>query len=291
MVDILILNYVDFETTQNLVDKVKTYESVDHICIVDNSSPNDSFSQLLPNSCDKISVIRTPKNGGYGYGNNYGIKFLRENYQSKYILVCNPDVIIEDDVIEKLEDFLEKNKSYIIAAPFMCDPQGNKQQNTAFRIGTLQSYILSYGLIYSKIFKPGIYPQITQVDCQKLDVEATAGSLFLLNAELMTSDNLFDENIFLYCEERVLGMRCKKAGLKMALLPRERFIHNHSSSISKVLETEVKKRKVMNSSALYVMKEYYGANKLEIMLAKLLMFISIREIKAVDLIKRKWRCK
>ena len=86
-------------------------------------------------------------------------------------------------------------------------------------------------------------------------------------------------------------MRCKKAGLKMALLPRERFIHNHSSSISKVLETEVKKRKVMNSSALYVMKEYYGANKLEIMLAKLLMFISIREIKAVDLIKRKWRCK
>ena len=70
MVDLLILNYVDYETTQELVNRIKSYKSIAHICIVDNASPNESFEQLQNNCCDKIDVIQTPKNGGYGYGNN-----------------------------------------------------------------------------------------------------------------------------------------------------------------------------------------------------------------------------
>lgn len=289
MADVLILNYVDHETTLELVDRIRDYDNVDHICIVDNASPNDSFERLQHYCNEKISVITTPKNGGYGYGNNYGIRFLYNNYNSKFILLCNPDVIFENEIVEQLECFLENNCSYVIAAPFMVDRNGIKQKNTAFRIGSLFNYIMSFGMMYSKTFKPGEYPAIKDNNSTVVDVEAVAGSLFMLDAKKMIENTMFDEKVFLYCEERMLGMKCKNAGLKIALLPQCTFIHNHSVSINKTIGTEVKKRRVMNKSALYVIKEYYKANAFEILFAKIMMSISIWEMKLLEKVREKRR--
>ena len=287
MVDVLILNYVDYETTQELIDSIINYKNIEHICIVDNASPNNSYNILKNNACSKVDVIKSPRNGGYGFGNNYGIRYLHENYNSKYILLCNPDIIIEDVVIEKLEQFLESNDSYIIAAPFMLDRNGVKQKNTAFRIGSLASYIMSFGMVYSKLVRPGEYRNLTDVTCDVLDVEAVAGSLFLMDTEKMINNAMYDENVFLYCEERILGIKCRKADLKIALLPRHTFIHNHSVSINKTIESEVKKRQVMNKSAMYVIKNYYHAKFFGIWLGKIMMFISICEMKLLEKLKEK----
>lgn len=289
MADVLILNYVDYETTQELVDRIKNYKNIEHICIVDNASPNESFEKLQKNNIQKIFVIQTPKNGGYGYGNNYGIRFLFKNVRSEHILLCNPDVIFENEIVDQLETFLQDNSSYAIAAPFMLDKNGNKQKNTAFKIGNLFNYIMSFGMLYSKLFKPGEYVSITENNSIVMDVEAVAGSLFMFDAKKIVDKAMFDENVFLYCEERMLGMKCQKAGYKIALLPQATFIHNHSVSISKTIGTEVKKRKVMNKSALYVIKEYYKANKIGIMFANMMMSVSILEMKLLETIKEKRR--
>ena len=287
MVDLLILNYVDYETTQELVNRIKSYKSIAHICIVDNASPNESFEQLQNNCCDKIDVIQTPKNGGYGYGNNYGIKYLYEKYKSKYILLCNPDISITDVVIGHLENFLKNNNSYAIVAPAMLDRNGIRQKNTAFKIGSVFEYIMSFGMLYSKVFKPGEYQLSTKINCEVIDVEAVAGSLFLLDTTKMIDNIMYDENVFLYCEERILGMKCKEANIKISLLPQYTFIHNHSVSISKTVDSEVKKRRLMNKSAMYVIKNYYKANLFEILLGKIMMSISIGEMKVLEKIKGK----
>lgn len=289
MADVLILNYVDYETTQKLVDRIKNYKNIEHICIVDNASPNESFAKLQKNNSEKVFVIQAPKNGGYGYGNNYGIRFLFENVKSKHILLCNPDVIFENEIVYQLETFLTNNTSYAIAAPFMLDKNGNKQKNTAFKIVDLFNYIMSFGMLYSKLFKPEEYTSITENNSKFIDVEAVAGSLFMFDTKKIIEKAMFDENVFLYCEERMLGMKCQNAGYKIALLPQSTFIHNHSVSISKTIGTEVKKRKVMNKSAMYVIREYYKANKIEILFANLMMTISIWEIKILETLKEKRR--
>lgn len=289
MADVLILNYVDYETTQELVDRIKNYKNIEHICIVDNASPNESFAKLQKNNSEKVFVIQAPENGGYGYGNNCGIRFLFENVKSKHILLCNPDVIFENEIVEQLETFLTDNTSYAIAAPFMLDKNGNKQKNTAFKIGNLFNYIMSFGMLYSKLFKPGEYTSITENNSKFIDVDAVAGSLFMFDAKKIVEKAMFDEKVFLYCEERMLGMKCQNAGYKIALLPQSTFIHNHSVSISKTLGTEVKKRKVMNKSAMYVIREYYKANNLEILFANLMMTISILEMKILEILKEKRR--
>ena len=65
--------------------------------------------------------------------------------------------------------------------------------------------------------------------------------MFMMNAKEMLKHGMYDENIFLYCEEISLAIKLKKAGKKTALLPRQYFIHNHSVSISKSYGTEIKR--------------------------------------------------
>ena len=111
----------------------------------------------------------------------------------------------------------------------------------------------------------------------------------MFDVDKMIETALYDENVFLYCEERIQGIKCKNANMKIALLPQCTFIHNHSVSINKTIKSEIKKRKIMNDSALYVIKEYYKGNSFEIILAKLFMLISIIEIDVLNKIKGKRR--
>ena len=68
--DVCILNYNDFETTQKLVEKMRRFSIIDHIVVVDNHSTDDSYDKLCLLEDEMVIVIQTPKNGGYGYGNN-----------------------------------------------------------------------------------------------------------------------------------------------------------------------------------------------------------------------------
>ena len=106
MIDVLILNYNDAETTLSYIDHIVDYKVIHKIVVVDNCSTDDSVVLFQKHHFDKVEVIATKENGGYGSGNNYGIKYLVENYNSDYILISNPDVIVEENTIIQLELFL-----------------------------------------------------------------------------------------------------------------------------------------------------------------------------------------
>lgn len=42
-VGIVILNYNDYQTTKDMIDNIKDYDSIDHIVIVDNKSTDNSY--------------------------------------------------------------------------------------------------------------------------------------------------------------------------------------------------------------------------------------------------------
>lgn len=284
--DVVVLNYNDYITTQRFVDSIKDFEIVKHILIVDNCSSDNSFSFLkkIYSSMSNVLIIQTERNGGYGYGNNYGILYLMEKYNSRYILLSNPDVIVEEKTLKKLLSFLVENEQYSIVAPFMCNKEGIRQYNTAFKIPSKNQYISSLGLLGSKK-KRFYYKDILSIS-GKFDVDCVSGSMFLMNATQMVKYGLYDENIFLYCEEIVLGIKLKKAGLKCCLLADERFVHNHSISISKTFNSEIKKRKILIKSKLYVLKKYFSINFFQLVYSILLAYFSLFELMLLTLIRR-----
>ena len=233
MVDVVVLNYNDAITTIDFINHVKNFRSISHIMIVDNASTDESLEMLSPYKNDRIHLVSSATNGGYGAGNNLGILELYRLFQSEFILLANPDVIIEEQAIIATENFLKRHPNYALAAPYMYKPDGTKTIDSAGRIPSSCQYALTLGMIYSKYIHPGRYSELANISNEYLDVGMLAGSCFMMNVKLMIKHGMYDEKMFLFCEEVVLGIKMRNAGYKVALLPNVKFIHNHSVSINK----------------------------------------------------------
>ena len=284
MIDILVLNYNDAQTTICFVNSIKNYSCVRKILVVDNHSTDNSLNELKNIQSDKIIVADSGKNAGYGAGNNFGIRYLKERFDSEYILLSNPDVIVKENVLVELENFLRNKSDYAISAPFMLNSKEEKQYNTAFRIPSKWEYILSINSLITKLTNSFYYKNITAELKNVKDVGAVAGSMFLMRTKDMINYGMFDENVFLYCEELILGIKLQNANRKIALLTNNSFIHNHSVSINKTYKSSKEKKSLLMKSKLYVIRHYYKANIIEYFIAIILAKLSIAEDHLIDIL-------
>ena len=284
---VVLLNYNDATTTITLLSKIETYSIINHIVIVDNCSTDDSFTILSRLSNNKIDVVKSDKNGGYGYGNNYGIKYLNKKYKPSHILICNPDIDIEESVILKMFDIFGQDDKVAVVAPFMLNRDGRKEPGCAWRIPTKYEYIFSADLFIGHFLKPTYYTNLDKLKNKSKKVDCVAGSLLMVDTTKMLQYGMYDENIFLFGEETTIGVKFRKAGLKTVLLLHESFLHIHGLSINKSIGSQVKKRKLMLDSRKYILKTYLEASRLDLMLAKVVYGISMFEFRILLLIRKK----
>ena len=251
MIGCVVLNYNDAVTTIDFVERVKIMDSIDLIVVIDNCSTDDSYIQLKMLESNKVHVIKSEKNGGYGYGNNVGIDYLKDKVD--YIMIANPDVIFEEHVVSNLVSSFDKDTA--IVAPFTLQPDGKRQQPEAWKVPTVKDYFLFSSKILNKKLRPMWYPKeylshgIVEVDCVQ-------GCFFMIRTDILP-ETLYDENIFLFFEESCIGKYFKDDGLKTKLLVDTTYIHNHSASINKSFQSEVKKRKITLDSFYVYFKDYY----------------------------------
>ena len=87
------------DETKNCVDSILTNVNGDKkIIIIDNASPNNSFSilsELFAND-NTVDVITTDNNLGFACGNNFGYRYALDKYQPDFIVVMNNDMEILD---------------------------------------------------------------------------------------------------------------------------------------------------------------------------------------------------
>ena len=87
----------------------------------------------------------------------------------------------------------------------------------------------------------------------------------------------YDENIFLYCEETVLGKKIKDNDLKTVVLSKYNYTHYHGVTINKNIKSIVKRQKTLIRSHHYVLKKYLHANSVESFFDRIVCFISLME--------------
>lgn len=259
MVGCVVLNFNDSKTTIELVNRMKNMKSIDVIVVVDNCSTDDSFSVLKQYTSKKIQVIQSEKNGGYGYGNNCGIAFLKKNFDCDYILIANPDVIFEENVIQKMKDAFDEET--VIVAPLTLDAKGNRQLPIAWKVPTIKDYYLFSSILFNKIFHSLDYPKdfYNQSVCY---VDCVQGSFFVIRSCLI-ENKLYDENIFLFFEESCIGKKFKDLGYKTKLLMDVDYIHNYSVSINKVFRSEAKKSKMTLDSFYTYFSDFYTLSRFQ----------------------------
>lgn len=259
----VILNYNDADTTLKLVKEIENFANLNHIIIVDNLSTDNSYEKLEKAKTNKVSVILADKNGGYGYGNNLGIKKAYNDFDSDYVIVANPDVHFTEKSVNSMAEQLENDKNICIAAPRALKPNGENQPLIAWRLQDTMDYMLSSSMVYLKYFSKKYYDDGYFKGKSKVEVDVVPGSLLMVRTEYMIKYGMYDEGIFLYGEEETLALKFKKQNLKTILLLDETYIHEHSVSITKSFPKAVMQKKMNLNSRYYLIKNYYHISKFQ----------------------------
>lgn len=278
---LLIVNYNDYESTSKLIDNVKNYKVLDLILVVDNKSKDDSYEKLLKLENKKIKVICSEENKGYGYAINYGAKYIIKNYKKSNLIVSNADIIVKSE--KDLKVLIKDLDDYKLVGPVI------NTHGEISRGWKIPSPMLEVGLnliYFHKLFeKKYMYYKDSYYDKDIVDVDTVSGCFFLINTDTLKEVKFFDENVFLYYEENILGRKIKD---KKVIDNRVEIIHNHSVTIDKNMK-KIGKYKALKKSQRYFEKYYNNANIFELFLLfitnklSLLIYSIIYSIK--DLIK------
>lgn len=281
VVSCVILNYNDAATTIKLVESIKDYTLVDYIVVVDNCSTDDSWEQLQHYKSDKIHVIQSSGNGGYGSGNNYGLRYSSEILNADYSIIANPDVQFDEDCVEKFLQTLHDDDFIAVVSA-----RQSNSPDCAWKNCTILQYVLATSLFFEVWLKIRSYPKNYFKDKESVSVFAVPGSLLMVDLKKMLKYGMYDEEFFLYYEEPILAQKLADAGLKTVLRLDCSYVHNHHVSISKTYRHWSQQHTVLLKSAGLFLKKYKKVNTLQMTFVKIWFMYTKIEFLFYDLLKK-----
>lgn len=257
---IIILNYKQANLIKYQLKKLYHYnfDFESEIIVVDNDS-HDNISEVIEKNFPNVKLI-TGKNTGYGGGNNFGIK----SALGKYMLVLNPDIRIEKDVIEKLYKFIKNKEDIGLIAPRLINADGSIQ-DTCFTFPDWKYPIYRRTkLANTKDGKMWLERFLMRKSnrTSTMQVDWIMGACFMIKKSTMESVGYFDENIFMYLEDMDLCRRLWKQNKAVYYMGEVSAIHLHQQAsggrniIKSLLNNKLSR--IHLNSWLYYMKKYRG---------------------------------
>ncbi len=189
------------------------------LTIVDNDSRDGSFETISAavaaagwDSEGRVRVLRSGRNGGFGAGNNVGIRSgFAQGGVPDYVYILNSDAFPGPGAVRRLLDCLEGDHAIGFAGSYIHGPDG-EPHCTAFRFPTLWSELEGAARtgpltrLLARHVVPLPIPEATR------EVDWLAGASLMMRHSILERIGLFDERYFLYFEETDLCWRARLAG-------------------------------------------------------------------------------
>lgn len=200
--------------------------------VIDNASgdaPEVADAVQHNNWGDWVSVLVSPRNGGFGYGNNLGIKVACSTRRPDYIYLMNPDAQVRSGAIAALVRFLEAHPEVGIAGSSFEDRDGSEWP-IAFRFPGLLSELnsgLNIGLVSQLLRRWETARTMTKTP---QPTDWICGASMMIRPAVFDAIGGFDENYFLYFEETDFCYRARQAGHATWYVPESRVMHIRGQS-------------------------------------------------------------
>ena len=130
-------------TLQALPSLMAEVAGVDgRVIVVDNDSQDGSYELLCRGAAElpdpsRVEVVASGRNGGFGFGNNVGIRrALEAKPRPKYLLFINPDAVPQPGAVARLVACLEDHPAVGIAGSALQSTRGHRDP-AAFRFPSL----------------------------------------------------------------------------------------------------------------------------------------------------------
>jgi hypothetical protein len=273
---VVILNYNDSDSTISLINKISEYRVIDDIVVVDNCSSDNSYSILSELKERRFHLLQSNANKGYSFGNNIGAKYLIEQCDSDIIFIANPDIIVEEYVFEAMSKVLEANPNIAFLGAVMHNSL-NAPVKMWLKLPWYINSIFDCFFIGRQINKL-IGKRYADYNDEIQFVDVVPGSFWAIKSSTLQNIGFLDENVFLFYEENILGVKARNSGLRVAILTSADYIHNHSVTIKKNISI-LNGYKINLASKLYFEETYRKIGKIRTAILKVMMKYGIAELK------------
>jgi N-acetylglucosaminyl-diphospho-decaprenol L-rhamnosyltransferase len=208
------------------------------LAVVDNDSQDGSYEKISAAVRERgwdlgpqsVRVIQSGRNGGYGAGNNCGIRAgLPDGSKPDFVYILNSDAFPEPGTIRALLDHMKAHPKTAFAGSALYGKEGD-HHNTAFRFPSIASEFegqIRFGPI-SRLFANSLV--VMAPPTTESPVHWMAGASLMARQTALDQFGLFDETFFLYFEETDLCHRAINAGWDNIFVPTSRAMHLGSVS-------------------------------------------------------------
>ena len=230
---VIIVNYnVKYFLQQCLTSVFVALKKVDgEVWVVDNNSVDKSVEMIRKNF-PEVKLIANKENVGFSKANNQAIR----KANGEYILLLNPDTVVEEDTFAKVVDFMDKHPDAGGLGVKMIDGKGKFLPESKRGIPTPEvAFYKIFGLTkffpHSKRFARYYLGHLDKDKTHK--VEILSGAFMLLRKKVLDEIGLLDEEFFMYGEDIDLSYRILKAGYNNYYFADTTIVHYKGESTKK----------------------------------------------------------
>ena len=255
----VILTYINSSDLKDFFDSVAKL-NLDAACIVVDAYHDNENSRKIEiiSKTYNAEYIQIPNNG-YGYGNNCGIEYANNKYEYKFIIISNPDIIVEQLDIKNLYSQNAciigpqiKNAKKQMQNPMYVTENLFAQRLVYWGLKTNRKFIFMIGIGINKIKRKCFLKRNKRNISQVYQIHGCF--VIFGNETIKQLGKVYDENIFLFAEESYLAVRLKKLGIKTIYNPNILVTHKEDGSMGfrDDIGEQIKK------SNIYVFEKYYN---------------------------------
>ncbi|MDD1753256.1 MAG: glycosyltransferase family 2 protein, partial [Methanotrichaceae archaeon] len=229
------------------------------IIVIDNNSA-DGTSTFVKKNYPSIKVIVNKENYGPAKGYNMGIKASR----GKYVVLLNPDTVVEKDWLLELVRAIEadegiaacQSRVLLYGNPTHINTEGNEMNYLGF------TWCKNYGQVskYSDVIEETLGLSVCSA---------------ILRRNVLEEIGFFDEDFFMYLDDTDLGLRMQLAGYKVVCNPRSIVYHKYKFTPGRQKLYYLERNRLLVLSKIYDRKLWLKILPIHIFMEMGLLAVSI----------------
>jgi GT2 family glycosyltransferase len=230
------------------------------VVAVDNGSFIGEDASRIVRDYPQVRLLRNLSNVGFAKANNQGLSFCA----GRYIMMLNPDTIVQADALNRLVSYMDAHPSIDIVGPKLLNEDFSFQPQCRRGFPKLINSLAYYTGINQVFRRSRVlngYLLSYLPENESVPVDAVSGSAMMIRRDRVeTAGGLLDETYFMHFEDIDLCFRVKQQGGQVQYVPDAEIVHLKGRS-SLTREKGVRGN-FLESAVIYFRKNYWPENPL-----------------------------
>jgi GT2 family glycosyltransferase len=240
-VDVVIVTYQSAAMIRSCLEAVARIPELGKVVVVDHGEDDSARIAAAFNA----TVVLDSTNPGFGIGQNRG----RAHTSAEFVLMLNPDAVIDPEAIEAGLKTLRSQSSVAAVQGVIVDAGSGEPERSAGReLSPIHLWGRALGLRRLRKFGlardiarrvPALTDHIDRTPEAEIDVSSLGATALLIRRRALEDVGGFDERYFMYGEDADLCARLRQSGWHLRALPVNWATHRAGSSSANSVDHEI----------------------------------------------------